>query len=50
VPGAAGRDPQGPDRRRPAAVHMILELHRERLEEELEAWLTEEDGARLLER
>ena len=34
----------------PAAVHMILELHRERLEEELEAWLTEEDGARLLER
>lgn len=38
----------------PAVVHMILELHRERLEEELaehrkalgelEAWLTEDDG------
>jgi hypothetical protein len=38
----------------PAVVHMVLELHRERLEEELaerrkalgelEAWLTEDDG------
>jgi hypothetical protein len=54
VSDAPRRDPLVLTADDPAVVHMVLELHRERLEEELaerrkalgelEAWLTEDDG------